>query len=94
MVSMFELGSFCAIKMRSPRMPTSPHTALSQIHDPDGSGFRCVDQQRIYQRRQNGTGPQPLYLPGAWFALAHKPPVPPRFAQQSWATLAPKGEGA
>ena len=59
MVSMFELGSFCAIKMRSPRMPTSPQTALSQVHDPDGSGFRCVDQQRIYQRLQNGTGPQP-----------------------------------
>jgi len=36
----------------------------------------------------------PLYLTGAWFALAHKPPVPPRFAQQSWATLAPKSEGA
>jgi hypothetical protein len=37
---------------------------------------------------------KPLYLTGAWFALAHKPPVPPRFAQQSWATLAPKSEGA
>ena len=30
----------------------------------------------------------PWHLTGAWFALAHKPPVPPRSAQQSWATLA------
>jgi hypothetical protein len=37
---------------------------------------------------------KPLYLTGAWFALAHKPQVPPRSAQQSWATLAPKSEGA
>ncbi len=38
--------------------------------------------------------PGPLYLTGDWLALARSPPVPPRFAQQSWATLAPKGEGA
>ena len=31
---------------------------------------------------------KPWHLTGAWFALAHKPPVPPRSAQQSWATLA------
>ena len=37
--------------------------------------------------------PFPLYLTGDWLALARSPPVPPRFAQQSWATLAPKGEG-
>ena len=37
---------------------------------------------------------KPLYLTGDWLALARSPPVPPRFAQQSWATLAPKSEGA
>ncbi len=42
-------------------------------------------------RRETGS---PLYLTGDWLALARSPPVPPRFAQQSWATLAPKGEGA
>jgi len=42
MVSMFELGSFCAIKMRSPRMPTSPQTAPGPgtRPDPDGSSWR------------------------------------------------------
>ena len=31
---------------------------------------------------------KPLYLTGDWLALARSPPVPPRSAQQSWATLA------
>jgi hypothetical protein len=29
-----------------------------------------------------------LYLTGDWLAFARSPPVPPRYAQQSWATLA------
>jgi hypothetical protein len=42
--------------------------------------------------RGKQVGCSSIYLTGDWLALARSPPVPPRFAQQSWAALAPRSE--
>jgi hypothetical protein len=52
----------------------------------------CLTSMSSSRRRH--PHPFPLYLPGDWFALGRSPPVPPRSAQQNWARLGPKGEGA
>jgi hypothetical protein len=61
---------------------------------------RPAQRGEVVERSETGEGRRdvtastcPLYLTGDWLALARSPPVPPRFAQQSWATLAPKSEG-
>jgi len=46
-------------------------------------------ERGLASREPIAGGAGPLYLTGAWLASARTPPVPPRYARQSRATLAP-----
>jgi hypothetical protein len=58
------------------------------------ASYDRVGERELCSREPVAGGSEPLYLTGAWLASARTPPVPPRYARQSRATLAPISGGA